>query len=782
MQSSNFNPNSPNGGDNYLDLSTFVEDSAPFCLEDPNFQDPISNELDLSFLDDAFWSSLPNLSPTLSSLTLPDSLAYIADSSGVQCRARKLEDGEDRSNVKCARTSTPPPPFTPAPTSGSHENPMSSATPIVPAAADLLTYSHLSHQMTEAFSHVATNKNAIYNQTRRNIQTALQPLLPLIEELDHQYGDICRLFGKGKFPPKPEGIAQELMPYQWRGYKWMEIFCQFGIGGCLADEMGLGKTIQSLALVQAIVNQKREKNETARILISCPANLIQNWQREIATNCPTLINQVSVLEGKEEALNPICLISHQKLRLLRPAKDKAVAFPFNQSWDLILFDEFHTFLKSPASEQVVTSLRKQGRGFFGLTGTPMPNNLIELYKLNAMLNPTVYPKIARFKRLFIEPAKNILRHLLIQVRMNGGKIPAGYKLDHIEEYVIQLIEILTKPFLLRRLKTQEEFRAQTAIMQAKGSAVQSLPPLQPERRISYPLTRLQETLIQGVVGDSATDLETVTERGALSLFNANVAKKEEDEEGNSLDLRDYVCLQSIANHPATLRESEKLIAYLNTKNPQFERSIREEKVDYSQEGKLQTIMLLVKEILIQAPQDKILVFTNFESMGRYICEGLRASTLMPTMKKVEFLYGKVQKPQRLRMIQDFKDQEGPPVLVAGRKLGSVGWNCTVANHIILVDPWWNPNDDDQCVGRIYRIGQAKLVHVYRMHRAGFVADDKMDQLRIEKKAWCDLILAADVTNVQEKIREILEGKDADHSDSNSSISEYSSAVSSDGAV
>ena len=155
-------------------------------------------------------------------------------------------------------------------------------------------FSHLSTQVIESFSHVATIKNSTYKQVQINIKKSLQHVLPEIKKLDDMYESIYLAFTRGESPDKPEGMQQDLMPYQWRGYKWMEVFYQFGLGGCLADEMGLGKTIQSLALIQAIVNQKKDQGETARILISCPANLIQNWQKEIKVNCPALESQPSV--------------------------------------------------------------------------------------------------------------------------------------------------------------------------------------------------------------------------------------------------------------------------------------------------------------------------------------------------------------------------------------------------------------------------------------------------------------------------------------------------------
>ena len=198
------------------------------------------------------------------------------------------------------------------------------------------------------------------------------------------------------------------MPYQWRGFQWMKIFYEHGVGGCLGDEMGLGKTIQSIALIQEVINEKKIKGENFRILICCPPNLIANWRNELISKSKNLHELMFLLEGKEEPgeqFDNICFISHQKFRL-NSSLNNETTFPFNQEWDLVIFDEFHTFLKSSKSQKAVTAIRQkamgENRGFFGLTGTPMPNNLLELHALNDMLNPGVFPPKKEFKFFFME--------------------------------------------------------------------------------------------------------------------------------------------------------------------------------------------------------------------------------------------------------------------------------------------------------------------------------------------------------------------------------------------
>ena len=598
--------------------------------------------------------------------------------------------------------------------------------------------------------------HGLVGEVKMRIATLLWSASNEMIEIERQYHEICQKFMEGTCPPKPEGMAQELMPYQWRGFRWMEALYKQGIGGCLADEMGMGKTIQAAALIQSIENEKRAKGSKPRILIACPANLIPNWEKELKTNLPGLKNEIAVYaKNQTAAKGAICLISHQQLRLKRDKLGSQTKFPFDHEWDLVLFDEFHNFLGSPKSHATVRQLRNMargpGHGFIGLSGTPMPNNLIELYHLNDLLNPGIYPPLADFKRSYLKYAREQLKDLLVRVEKSDGKIPESYSYQELEENVQQLIEMLVKPFMLRRIKNGEEFKTQSKIMQEKGSSVKSLPPLEPEQKVFYPFSEVQKQLI---VNMTQSISEVPVEEGALSLFNEQRSKNYEEED--QLTVRDYICLQQVADHPSILRHSIKLMDYVTSRQPIFAETIKKFDVNNIEPGKLQTITELVQKILSQNPNDKILIFTNYEQMGHLVCDALKTNVNFPSVKKIEFLYGKTKKAERKNIIHRFKKPLGPPVLVAGRKLGSVGWNCPEANHVVIVDPWWNPNDDDQCIGRSHRIGQAKPVHIYRLHHPGFIVDDKIAKLCLEKKSWCDLILFGETQNLTQRIREIVQ--------------------------
>ena len=156
-----------------------------------------------------------------------------------------------------------------------------------------------------------------------------------------------------------------------------------------------------------------------------------------------------------------------------------------------------------------------------------------------------------------------LRGLLQHVLKRKGTIDQDYPLKKLGEYVVQLIEILTKPFLLRRLKNQEEFKYQTAMMKGRSS-IDTVPPLASEELISYPFTTFQMRLINSISSPNEEQLLDNQSVGALSLFDVQ-AKKDDD----SIRLSEMTCLQQVADHPKILSEVQIVNLSISLGDPAF---------------------------------------------------------------------------------------------------------------------------------------------------------------------------------------------------------------------
>jgi len=257
-----------------------------------------------------------------------------------------------------------------------------------------------------------------------------------IEEL------ISRLKDKTGFEelPAPDGFSGNLRPYQFRGYSWLAFLRQWGIGACLADDMGLGKTVQTLALIQHDLEQVEEKVAGRKdskqiqvpkpVLLVCPTSVINNWKKEAARFTPELsvmvhhgVSRKKEEEFKKEAMSHAVVISSYGL-LQRDAK-----FLKGVLWGGVVLDEAQN-IKNPETKQAKAARALEADYRIALTGTPVENNVGDLWSIMEFLNPGFLGSQAGFKRNFFIP---------IQAERD-------------QEAARKLKEI-TGPFILRRLKT-----------------------------------------------------------------------------------------------------------------------------------------------------------------------------------------------------------------------------------------------------------------------------------------------------------------------------------------
>jgi SNF2 family DNA or RNA helicase len=292
--------------------------------------------------------------------------------------------------------------------------------------------------------------------------------------------------------PQPAELRGELRPYQLRGFSWMAALKRLGLGACLADDMGLGKTIQTLALIQHDVRA----GETRPVLLVCPTSVVGNWQKEAARFTPELgvlvhhgaARKKDATFAKEATRRQIVLCSyallHRDLHLLRGVE-----------WAGVILDEAQN-IKNAETRQSQAARALSAGYRVALTGTPVENNVGDLWSIMEFLNPGLLGSYAAFKKRFFVP---------IQVY---GDQEASARLKRI-----------TGPFVLRREKTDK-------------SIIADLPD-KLEMKVFCNLTREQASLYQAVAEESQAAIEAaegITRRG---LVLATILK-----------------LKQICNHPA----------------------------------------------------------------------------------------------------------------------------------------------------------------------------------------------------------------------------------------
>jgi superfamily II DNA or RNA helicase len=179
----------------------------------------------------------------------------------------------------------------------------------------------------------------------------------------------------------PAAFQGTLRPYQAAGVAWMQLLRDVGLGGILADDMGLGKTVQALAHLSI---EKAEGRLDRPSLVIAPTSLMGNWQAEAAQFAPHL--KTLVLQGPERKADFGRLTEHDLVFSTYPLLNHDAEVLTGQDWHLLILDEAQT-VKNPRTTAAQTLRRLTARHRLALTGTPVENNLGELWALYDAVSP-----------------------------------------------------------------------------------------------------------------------------------------------------------------------------------------------------------------------------------------------------------------------------------------------------------------------------------------------------------------------------------------------------------
>jgi superfamily II DNA or RNA helicase len=281
---------------------------------------------------------------------------------------------------------------------------------------------------------------------------------------------------------RPAGLAATLRDYQLRGLAWLDLMTSLGLGGCLADDMGLGKTITVIAL-------HLHRARTAPTLVVCPASLLGNWQREIARFAPGV--PVRRFHGADRTLpesdGGFVLTTYGTMR----TSAEALAA---HTWGMVVADEAQ-HVKNPfsATAKALRTIPTPAR--VALTGTPVENNLSELWALLDWTTPGLLGPLKAFRS----------RHARL---VENGE----------DDHAVERLSRLVRPFLLRRKKSDPGI----------------VPELPPKTESDHPvaLTREQASLYEAVVRETMAAIE-----GAEGIARRGLVMKL------------LTALKQICNHP-----------------------------------------------------------------------------------------------------------------------------------------------------------------------------------------------------------------------------------------
>ncbi|MCW2136947.1 DEAD/DEAH box helicase [Actinoplanes cyaneus] len=196
--------------------------------------------------------------------------------------------------------------------------------------------------------------------------------------------------------PLPAEVNAELRPYQLEGFRWLAALHDNGLGGILADDMGLGKTLQALALLC-------HARKHGRFLVVAPASVVHNWAAEAGRFTPDLevcaITSTAARRGISlaEAIGEADVVV-TSYTLFRLEFDDYVTM----DWAGLVLDEAQ-FVKNPQSQAYKCARRLPAPFKIAITGTPMENNLAELWALCSIAAPGLFPRLDRFTQYYRQP-------------------------------------------------------------------------------------------------------------------------------------------------------------------------------------------------------------------------------------------------------------------------------------------------------------------------------------------------------------------------------------------
>ncbi|KAI5357757.1 Putative helicase, P-loop containing nucleoside triphosphate hydrolase, SNF2-like domain superfamily [Septoria linicola] len=570
---------------------------------------------------------------------------------------------------------------------------------------------------------------------------------------------------------QPDLVTGGLMrTYQLEGLDWLTSLYENGLNGILADEMGLGKTIQTISFIAFL----REKGVNGPFLIAAPLSTTSNWVAEFKKWTPSI--PVVLYHGSKQEREEI-----RRKQLRNPSSEN---FPVvctsyeicmndrkhlaHFGWKFIIIDEGHR-LKNLNCRLIRELQSYQSANRLLITGTPLQNNLTELWSLLHFLMPSIFDKLESFESWFDFSA----------LKEKGGYEEILSK-DRQKNLVTSLHAIL-KPFLLRRVKADVE----TSL------------PKKREYVLYAPLTQTQRELYHEILeGNSRAYLENkvVESLSGVSTPASARSRSLKRKAGNDTTTPNKSAKSSRASTPATTgsvgprsRKAKKTQQYEEVSDTQYFKQLEEEESQSAEEStdsldeeeaeRAKTLALAKRELANKKLQNpimqlrqccnsphnffypfdlddntpvdetlvtesgkmllldrllpellsrghKVLIFSQFKTQLDLLetyCTDLRGWS-------TSRIDGSVAQTDRQQQILDFNDTKSDTnIFLLSTRAGGQGINLAAADTVLLFDSDWNPQQDLQAQDRAHRIGQTRPVIVYRFATKGTV-----EQMLLEK--------------------------------------------------
>jgi SWI/SNF-related matrix-associated actin-dependent regulator of chromatin subfamily A member 5 len=456
---------------------------------------------------------------------------------------------------------------------------------------------------------------------------------------------------------------------------WLLKLHSMSINGILADEMGLGKTIQTISLIAHLHLQ----NKNLIHLVIVPKVTIKNWQRELTKWLPEL--KVLFFYGDKEQRKHLVDVElkARDFNLVLTTFECAMKekTPLAKiKYEYLIIDEAHRIKNEKAKFSTVVRQFKSNHRLL-LTGTPLQNNLHELWALLNFLMPNIFNDSEEFDKIFNLDAANTEDQMKI----------------------VKQIHHLLRPFVLRRLKSEIEFKL----------------PSKKEIYLYVGLSELQKEMYKKILTKNI-DVVNGVSKDKIQLLNI------------------LMQLKKVCNHPYLFPKVEKGPPYIEGEHLIYNAM------------KLKILDVLLKKIYTEG--GKVLIFSQMTTLLNILDDYCRYRGFRYCR-----IDGSTSSEDRDTRIEDFQSPLSDKfIFLLSTRAGGLGINLHAANVVIIYDSDWNPQVDLQAIDRAHRIGQTRPVTIYRFVTEGTVEEKIVE--RAAKKLKIDHLIIQRGKAVQNKVSAI----------------------------
>ena len=542
----------------------------------------------------------------------------------------------------------------------------------------------------------------------------------LLEGRERERDFILQMMDPTKIKPfdLPVAIKATLRKYQQEGVNWLAFLNKYHLHGILCDDMGLGKTLQTICMMSSDHHMRAEKYKETQSpeyrklpsLVICPPSLTGHWEQEINQYAPFM--SVLVYAGNPSIRTPL----RSKLTtvdVVVTSYDVArndVEFVSSIDYNYCVLDEGH-IIKNANSKLAKSVKRVKAEHRLILSGTPIQNNVLELWSLFDFLMPGFLGSEKVFHDKFAKPIAASRNSKTSSKEQEAGALA----LESLHKQVL--------PFMLRRLKEDVLADLPPKIIQDYYCELSDL-----QRKLYKEFAKSQKETIKNEVSTSDNSVEGQGQaqgqvqgkgQGQTHVFQALQYMRK---------LCNHPALVVSPNHPkfnevsqflaqrkSQIRDIEHSPKLMSLKTILLECGIGSQDADYGKSGKSKKSIANQNSILPTQgviSEHRALIFCQLKDMLD-IVENDLLKKYLPSVTYMR-LDGSTDPRHRQSIVRKFNEDPSIDVLLLTTKVGGLGLNLTGADTVIFVEHDWNPMNDLQAMDRAHRLGQKKVVNVYRL--------------------------------------------------------------------